>query len=75
MAHMKYTTRKGILLKDSNLESSRKKTRIENATRDVAKMYQATVSQKEKQTVENWEELLKAKRESKDKTKIAQEVD
>jgi hypothetical protein len=38
-------------------------------------MYQATVPQKGKQAVENWEEELKAERESKDKTKIAQEVD
>jgi hypothetical protein len=72
---MKYTTRKGIPLGDSNPKSSQKKTRIENVARDVARMYQATVPQKGKEAVENWEEDLKVERESKDKTKIAREVD
>jgi hypothetical protein len=75
MARMKYTTRKGIPLGDSQPESSRKKTRIENATRDVARMYQSTVPQKGKEAVEKWEEELKVERERKEKNKVAQEVD
>jgi hypothetical protein len=58
-----------------NRKALKKKTRIENATRDVARMYQATVPHKGKYVVENWEEELKVERESKDKNKIAQEVD
>ena len=38
-------------------------------------MYQATVPQKGKDAVENWEEELKVERERKDKKKVAQEVD
>jgi hypothetical protein len=38
-------------------------------------MYQATVPQKGKEAVENWEEELKVERERKDKNKVAQEVD
>jgi hypothetical protein len=45
---MKYTTRKGSPLGESKPEGSWKKTRIENATRDVARMYQATCHRKEK---------------------------
>ena len=75
MTHMKYTTRNGSPLGDSKLESSRKKTWIENAARDAARMYQATVPQKGKEVVEKWEEKLKVERESKDKNKVAQEVD
>jgi len=38
-------------------------------------MYQATIPQKGKEVVEKWEEELKVERESKDKNKVAQEVD
>jgi len=43
MERMKYTTRKGSPLEDSQPESLLKKTRIENETRVVARIYQSTV--------------------------------
>ena len=39
MARMKYTTRKGSPIVDSQPDNSRKNTRIENATRDTAWMF------------------------------------
>jgi hypothetical protein len=75
MARMKYTTRKGSPIVDSHPESSRKKTRIENATRDASQMYQINVLQKGKEAIEKWEEEIKAERGGKGKNQVEQEVD
>jgi hypothetical protein len=69
MACMKYTTRKGSSLRDSQPESSRKKSRIENAARDFAWMYHSQFHRKARKQLKNGKKSLRPNEREKEKTR------